>query len=203
MLKADRIFAWILFFSMILFFISGYGITKGIISSEQAINIHNKLLPPFVIAAFTIHTWYAIHFAFKRWKIWNWATKILLTLFFLTFVGFFGYLQYFYQKDSIVESNSTISDEADNNDSKSDSLPTTNTDSQTKTFTLSELAKYNGEDGQPAYVTVDNKVYDLSSVFQSGKHYSHFAGKELTSAFYSYHAAKVLTKYPIVGELTK
>lgn len=72
-----------------------------------------------------------------------------------------------------------------------------------KTFTLEELAQYNGQDDSPAYVAVDGVVYDVSLVFTKGKHYQHLAGKELTKDFYSYHAKKSIEKYPVVGELVK
>jgi len=80
--------------------------------------------------------------------------------------------------------------------------PVSNT-SAAKTFTLAQLAKYNGLNGQPAYVAVDGDVYDLSAKFQQGKHFSHYAGTELTNAFYSYHAKRSLASYPIVGTLAK
>ena len=45
-----------------------------------------------------------------------------------------------------------------------------------KTFTLEELATYDGQDGNPAYIAIDGVVYDISNVPQwaSG---SHFGGK--------------------------
>jgi predicted heme/steroid binding protein len=68
-----------------------------------------------------------------------------------------------------------------------------------KVFTAEELAKYNGQDGMPAYVAVDGLVYDLSRIFRDGIHFEHFAGQELTDAFYSYHAKREIMKYPVVG----
>jgi predicted heme/steroid binding protein len=70
-----------------------------------------------------------------------------------------------------------------------------------KTFTRTELAKYNGKNGMAAYVAVDGNVYNLSRVFKSGFHYSHAAGRELTSAFYSYHIRESMAKYPVIGKL--
>lgn len=139
-IKIDRFFAWVLFFSMVLFFISGYGITKGIFNIQVVTNIHNKILPPIVIITFTLHAWYAIHLAFKRWKIWNNFSAILLAMFFILFVVFFSYLQYFYQKPAetnvISSENSAgiISDDTPNS-----------SENEIKSFSLSELAKYNGE----------------------------------------------------------
>ena len=72
-----------------------------------------------------------------------------------------------------------------------------------KTFALEELAKYDGKDGRPAYAAVDGIVYDLSSVFSKGKHYSHVAGKSLTEEFYSQHTKEDLKNYPVVGKLVE
>lgn len=127
--------------------------------------------------------------------------KVLLFIFFAAFFGSFVYVDRYYQQEekTSVQSglNENIKDGDQNN--ASDSSVTT----EEKTFTLSELSKYNGENGNPAYVAVDGNVYDLSSVFQAGKHYSHYAGKELTSAFYSYHIKSALSKYPMVGKIVK
>jgi len=196
--KIDRLSAWVLFFSMILFFVSGYGMTKGIFNIQAVTNIHNQVLPPIVIAAFTLHAWYAIHLAIKRWEFWNNFSAIMLTMFFVLFVGFFLYLQYFYQRPTGVNGKSP----ENLTETISGDLSETN-GSEIKSFNLSELAEFNGEDGQPAYVAVDGLVYDLSAVFESGKHYSHYAGKELTTAFYSYHVKSTISKYPVVGELKK
>jgi predicted heme/steroid binding protein len=73
---------------------------------------------------------------------------------------------------------------------------------QEATFTKEELSKYNGQNGTAAYVAVDGIVYDMSSVFKNGSHFSHIAGTELTNAFYSYHAKSAITKYPVVGKFT-
>jgi predicted heme/steroid binding protein len=196
--KIDRLSAWVLFFSMILFFVSGYGMTKGLFNTQAVINIHNQILPPIVIVAFTLHAWYAIHLAIKRWEFWNNFSAIMLTMFFVLFVGFFLYLQYFYQ--SPTKANNISSENSAETVSDDLSEPSGN---EIKSFNLSELAEFNGENGRPAYVAVDGMVYDLSAVFESGKHYSHYAGKELTTAFYSYHVKSTISKYPVVGELKK
>ena len=72
------------------------------------------------------------------------------------------------------------------------------------TFTAEELAKYNGKDGNPAYVAVDGKVYDLSSVPQwnGGSHAGGTlsAGMDQSEAIMrSPHGKDVLSKLPIVG----
>lgn len=210
LVKIDRFFAWVLFISMTLFFVSGYGMTKGIITTQLAVTIHNEILPPVVIIAFTVHAWYAIHLAFKRWRFWNPFSLSLLGLFFVSFLMYFTFLQYFYQQpednlasDTTVYKQETQSATKDITDSPEDEPTTQSEIPDSKTFTLQELATFNGKDGQPAYVAVDGDVYDLSSVFNSGKHYSHYAGKELTTAFYSYHIKSSISKYPVVGTLVK
>lgn len=208
---------------MFLYFVSGYGMTKGIIDASLATKLHINYLSYIVLIAFTIHTSYAIHLAFKRWGIWNTGTKIILTSLFVLFALAFFYVDKYYQKgsgdkDNVLSSgkkttNTSTGQVADSNEDNatasenteipenSNSNQTTETSSTEKTFSRTELAKYNGENGNPAYVAVDGDIYDLSSVFTTGKHFSHYAGTELTNAFYSYHAKRSLSKYPIVGKL--
>jgi predicted heme/steroid binding protein len=52
-----------------------------------------------------------------------------------------------------------------------------------KKFTVEELSKFNGKNGNPAYVGYKGKVYDVtdSSFWMGGDHLgSHQAGKDLT-----------------------
>ncbi|WP_251574437.1 cytochrome b5 domain-containing protein [Limosilactobacillus agrestimuris] len=74
-----------------------------------------------------------------------------------------------------------------------------------KTFTHEELAKFNGENGQPAYVAVSGTVYDVSGkdAWKGGKHHGNVAGKDLTDVLYnkSPHGDKVLKGLPVVGKL--
>lgn len=68
-------------------------------------------------------------------------------------------------------------------------------------FTRMELALYNGQNGKPAYVAVNNVVYDVTTVFSQGKHFTHLAGQELTGAFLRQHVPSALSGYPVVGRL--
>jgi predicted heme/steroid binding protein len=68
-------------------------------------------------------------------------------------------------------------------------------------FTREELAQYNGQDGKPAYVAVNNAVYDVSTVFTQGTHFTHLAGQDLTGSFLRQHVPAALSGYPLVGEL--
>ena len=72
------------------------------------------------------------------------------------------------------------------------------------TFNAEELAKYDGKNGNPAYVAVDGKVYDVSSIPQwnGGSHAggSLSAGQDQSEAIMrSPHGKDVLSKLPIVG----
>ncbi|WP_243110048.1 cytochrome b5 domain-containing protein [Clostridium sp. E02] len=70
-------------------------------------------------------------------------------------------------------------------------------------FTLTELAQYNGKDGNPAYVAVNGVVYNVSNnrLWSGGSHFWGLtAGKDLTTEFAACHpGAMVLNVLPIVG----
>jgi len=222
LIKIDRLAAWVLFLGFFLYFVSGYGMTKGIIDPILASKLHLNYLTYIIVVAFVVHTSFAIRLAFLRWGLsQNWSAFVL-TLFYLLFISGFIYVDRYYVKPlpadtgvnvnmPIVDSSTIDSrDETEDRDNQSVSnsvpvsvAPASGSIATTKTFTLAELAKYNGKNGTKAYVAVDGNVYDLTAVFAGGKHASHFAGTELTNAFYSYHAKKVLAKYPIVGQLVK
>ncbi|BCJ96063.1 hypothetical protein acsn021_36320 [Anaerocolumna cellulosilytica] len=74
-----------------------------------------------------------------------------------------------------------------------------------RTFTLQELAEYNGTGGKAAYVAVNGKVYDMSEKagWAGGSHYGLFAGNDLTGQFMSCHMGieTVLNQLPQVGTL--
>ena len=73
-----------------------------------------------------------------------------------------------------------------------------------KTFTLGELSKYNGQNGQPAYIAYKGIVYDVSNVPQwsSGMHHGENAGTDVTDDISkSPHGEKVFADLPQVGKL--
>ena len=208
LIKLDRISAWILLGGMLLYFITGYGMTKGIIDPAFAAKLHLSYLTYVVAIVFIVHTSYAIHLAFKRWRMWNGFTATLLFLVYLFLISSLVYVDKYYGKtdDEKSTAQNVETSTMSTTPTTTNSTPTQSSQSVTpiaKTFTVSELAKYNGQNGNSAYVAVDGQVYDLTSIFQNGKHFSHYAGTELTNAFYSYHAKIVLAKYPIVGTLVK
>lgn len=215
LLKLDRLAAWTLLGSMFVYFVSGYGMTKGLIDANLATNLHTKYLPIVIILSFAFHTLYAVHLSFKRWRIWNGATRALLILAYGIFTAGLLYLDIFYSPFKNVGGSTnpgTASPPAsvstgDDSDEQPANLnqsvttpPATNTQ---KTFNAAQLASFNGQNGSPAYVAVDGSVYDLSSVFTSGVHFSHVAGQDLTNAFYSRHAKSVLLRFPVVGTFQK
>jgi len=210
LMKLDRLAAWTLLATMLAYFVSGYGMTKGIINSQLAVNIHNEWLPLLLLGSFCFHSCYAISLAFKRWKMWTPVSKYLLLALYLALFSGFVYLNNFYQKPikntasntaTQTTTTATTSDDEDEEAATTQSTTTTTptATSTVKTFTAAELAKYNGQNGQPAYVAISGKVYDATSWFSSGSHYSHLAGTDLTSAFYSKHSAESLSAMTEIG----
>lgn len=75
-----------------------------------------------------------------------------------------------------------------------------------KIFTKAELAKFNGQDGAPAYVAVNGTVYDVTSIsaWSNGKHHGHTAGHDVTAELQAApHGSKVLSKLTAVGKLSE
>ncbi len=206
LVKIDRLSAWVLFASMLLYFISGYGMTKGIISPSLANKLHLSYLTYIVLISFVLHTSYAIHLAFRRWKIWSGGGKLLLFAFYLVFISSFIYVDRIYQP-SKVQRNTAVTTATVTTTSKSSiSSVATQTANQTqtsgqKTFTTDELSKYDGQNGNKAYVAIDGTVYDVTPVFENGYHFGHFAGRDLSNQFYTRHVKSSISKYPVVGIL--
>lgn len=74
-----------------------------------------------------------------------------------------------------------------------------------KEFTVSELRKYDGKEGRPAYLAWNGNVYDITSSDQwtDGEHYGmHAAGNDLTDAVAGApHGEEVLERFKVVGVL--
>jgi predicted heme/steroid binding protein len=75
---------------------------------------------------------------------------------------------------------------------------------------LKELSKYNGKNGQKAYIAVDGKIYDVSNndEWKNGEHIPTQgklkAGIDGTQVIEkSPHGKKVLAELPVVGNLIK
>jgi predicted heme/steroid binding protein len=78
---------------------------------------------------------------------------------------------------------------------------------QAKVFTLDELKKYDGKNGNPAYVAVNGIVYDVSksSRWKGGSHEDcSNAGKDLSDVINSSpHGSIILKRMPVVGTFKK
>ena len=76
-----------------------------------------------------------------------------------------------------------------------------------KEFDADELARFNGENGNPIYVAYDGKVYDVSEskLWRKGQHMNrHRSGSDMTSDMQAApHESDVLERYPQVGILKK
>jgi predicted heme/steroid binding protein len=200
LVKIDRFSAWVLLAAMFLYFLSGYGMTKGIINTRFSTLLHTNILPLVIMISFTIHTFLSVRRFFKRWKIWNTFTFVLLLTIYIAFLIGFGYVELFYKnagvKEEIAIEQTTAATETITTNQES-----SNTESQERFFTREELAEYNGKSGMPPYVAVDGVVYDMTGVFIDGSHFFHTAGQNLTDAFFMHHVKSQITKYPVVGKL--
>ena len=73
------------------------------------------------------------------------------------------------------------------------------------TFTTEELAKFNGKNGNLAYIAVNGVVYDVTNnaAWAAATHFGLSAGNDLTQQFQSCHpnGQRILDQLPIVGRL--
>ena len=72
-------------------------------------------------------------------------------------------------------------------------------------LTLEQLKKYDGQNGNPAYVAVDGTIYDVTNAkgWNNGKHKNGIsAGKDLTTEIGSApHGKSVLANLTVIGKL--
>jgi predicted heme/steroid binding protein len=77
--------------------------------------------------------------------------------------------------------------------------------SEEKTFTLEELAKFDGRNGNPAYLVFKGKVYDVtdSSFWLGGDHLgAHQSGKDLSEEMdLAPHGPENIDRVKLVGSL--
>lgn len=81
-----------------------------------------------------------------------------------------------------------------------------NTQINGRTFTIGELANFDGKNGRPAYVAVNGTVYDVTNnrAWAAATHFGLLAGKEFSQEFASCHAGQqsILAALPVVGRLS-
>jgi len=72
-------------------------------------------------------------------------------------------------------------------------------------ITLEELALYDGKGGRPAYVAVNNVVYNVTDIlaWAGGMHYGSLAGTDATMDFEMCHKETILENLIIVGKLVE
>lgn len=74
-----------------------------------------------------------------------------------------------------------------------------------KSFTQEELTRYDGKDGEAAYVAYEGRVYDVtdSAMWENGTHeFEHEAGEDHSEAMMDApHLAEVMDRFPVVGIL--
>ena len=187
--KADRAAAWVLFLTIMVYAFTGYGMTKGFVSRDLSANLHLGWLGAIGLAAFIVHTSWAIHLFFVRNNLWNRVTKILLPLFYLFLTAFFLWLHFFYAPEEAAKEYNQIG----SNQIAVDSVPAG------FAFNAESLAVYNGRNGQPAYVAVDGVVYDMSKEFRNGRHHGYAAGQDLSLYFHNEHPDSYLDGLTVVG----
>ena len=200
-IKLDRLAAWFLFAAMLLYFISGYGMTKGLIDPSFAAKIHLDWLTYVIMVVFTIHTAYATRLALMRWRAWVPLVKIIWALFYIVFIIGFVYVDHYFVKPAPLASSSSSTQTSSSSSSLAASQPTSSATDQSsqKTFTASELASYDGQNGRPSYVAVSGIVYDVTNLFVGAEHFNHLAGTDLTNQYNSRHDPSLIQRYPVVG----
>ena len=109
--------------------------------------------------------------------------------------------KYIYEKTESIK----ITTENKSKESKHDKHKSKKSRESQKTFTLEELSKYNGKNGNPSYVAVNGIVYDVSKIrqWQGGAHYGLMAGQDLSSYFKACHAdnLNIIDNAIVVGSL--
>ncbi len=75
---------------------------------------------------------------------------------------------------------------------------------QRQNITLEQLARFDGKNGNPAYVAVDGIVYDVTNNagWAAATHFGLKAGTDVSGPFKSCHGSKqILSRLKIVGSL--
>lgn len=72
-------------------------------------------------------------------------------------------------------------------------------------FNKEKLAYFNGKEGRPAYVAIENVVYDVTEYasWAEGMHFGILAGIDTTEEFDACHKRTFLENLTIVGKLVE
>lgn len=162
--------------------------------SRYGINLTGSLAATLIIAQVSLGI-YATRAHKPRKGVWFVAHRLVAVLIIL---GIFLHLLAPYALNSLLPQSATTAVQSTTIDT-----PSTEADSQLKRFTKDDLAKYDGKNGNAAYVAYKNVVYDVSNVkkWVNGEHNGNRAGNDLTQALSaSPHGETVLKDLPVVGE---
>ena len=83
LVKIDRFGAWVLLATVVLFFVTSYGMEKGFLDQKTTRWLHTDFLPVVGAVAFIMHTGPAVRMALICNKLWN---KITKTIFFAIYI---------------------------------------------------------------------------------------------------------------------
>lgn len=143
--------------------------------SRYGINLTGALAAILIISQVSLGI-YATRAHKPRKGAWFVAHRLIAVLIIL---GIFLHLLAPYSLNRILLQPATSAVQSTETDTQS-----TVADRQLTRFTKDELAKYDGKDGNPAYVAYKNVVYDVSNVSKwvNGEHNGNTAGNDLTQA---------------------
>lgn len=74
--KLSRYTAWIAFVVILLFILTGYGMTKRIIDPDLAKFLHNKILPIPLFVSLLLHGGICARATFRRWGVFKSSVMI-------------------------------------------------------------------------------------------------------------------------------
>ncbi|MBU3191247.1 hypothetical protein K9O30_18595 [Clostridium bowmanii] len=109
-----------------------------------------------------------------------------------------------FYKNSLNEKLCELSDLLEDDFKVSSNLSSQVSEIRQQEFTLAQLAKYNGANGNPSYVAINGMVYDVSNFlsWSGGYHFGVSAGTDATENFSTCHgASNIIGKLPKIGVL--
>ena len=94
--RVDHLGVWILLFLVLLFILTGYGMTKHIMDPVLAKYIHSQLLPLPLFFFLWVHILKPVYKQFKNWRIFKSERTLTAYVYLLTFAvtGLFAWLYF-------------------------------------------------------------------------------------------------------------